>query len=96
MKTNELKKGVRVLLRCGWEAVIADNAKGNTRVCTVYGDFTEMGSVYSHDIIARQVLDAEEVSDKKKIMYNGKVWIADIEYTESQLKCKDFSNAIGM
>lgn len=50
MKTNELKKGVRVLLRNGWEAVIEDNLKGNTRMATVYGYCTEMGSVYSHDI----------------------------------------------
>lgn len=51
MKTNELKKGTRVLLRNGWEAQLADNMKGNTRLTTVFGDYTEMGSVYSHDIV---------------------------------------------
>ena len=51
MKTNDLKKGARVLLRNGWKATVADNAKGNTRMCEVEGDFTEIGSVYSHDIV---------------------------------------------
>ncbi|MEK9748233.1 MAG: hypothetical protein VW443_04800 [Pseudomonadales bacterium] len=51
MKTNDLKKGARVILRNGWHARLEDNRKGNTRVATVYGDYTEMGSVYSHDIV---------------------------------------------
>ncbi len=51
MKTNELKKGARVLLRCGWFATVYDNARGNIRMCEVEGDFTEIGSVYSHDIV---------------------------------------------
>ncbi len=50
MKTNELKKGQRVLLRNGWYATIEDNKKGNIRMATVEGFYTEMGSVYSHDI----------------------------------------------
>jgi hypothetical protein len=53
-KTNELKKGTRVRLRSGWEADLEDNAKGNTRMAKVYGDFTEIGSVYAHDIIEYQ------------------------------------------
>jgi hypothetical protein len=55
MKTNDLKKGARVLLENGWHATIEDNAKGNTRVATVEGFVTEMGSIYAHDIVA--VLD---------------------------------------
>jgi hypothetical protein len=51
MKTNELKKGDRVRLRNGWFATIADNMKGNTRMATVEGDYTETGSVYAHDIV---------------------------------------------
>lgn len=50
MFTNDLKKGTRVVLRNGWMATIMDNKKGNTRVCEVEGTYTEMGSVYSHDI----------------------------------------------
>ena len=49
--TNDLKKGDLVMLRNGWQARIADNRKGDTRLCTVYGFETEMGSVYSHDIM---------------------------------------------
>lgn len=51
MKTNELKKGQRVKLRNGWEADIADNMRGNTRLAKVYGHYTETGSVYAHDIM---------------------------------------------
>ena len=74
MKTNDLKKGTRVLLRNGWEADIWDNRKGNTRVCNVYGDFTEAGSIYAHDIVAYKDV-------------NG-FWYYDIEYTPDQLRCK--------
>ena len=52
MKTNDLKKGTRILLCNGWEATLIDNAKGNTRMANVEGFVTEMGSVYSHDILA--------------------------------------------
>ena len=82
MKTNELKTGVRVKLRNGWEATIKDNMRGNTRVCEVYGDFMEIGSVYSHDIIAYQ----DVVGD----------WHEDIEYTKSQLECRGMIGAIGL
>ncbi len=52
MHTNDLKKGIAVRLRNGWYAEVADNMKGNTRMCKVYGYETEIGSVYSHDIVA--------------------------------------------
>ena len=51
LKTNDLKKGTRVLLANGWYATLADNAKGNTRMATVEGFVTETGSVYAHDIV---------------------------------------------
>lgn len=72
MKTNELKKGARVQLRNGWYATIEDNLKGNTRLATVEGYCTEMGSVYSFDIV--------------KALVDG-VWIK-VEYTPAQLKCQ--------
>jgi hypothetical protein len=81
MKTNELKTGVRIKLRNGWEATIKDNMRGNTRVCEVYGDFTETGSVYSHDIVAYKDNDGN--------------WHEDIEYTKSQLQCKNAVEVIG-
>ncbi len=84
MKTNDIKKGTRILLRNGWEATIEDNAKGNTRMCTVYGHFTEMGSVYSHDIVAVKIKTGD--SD---------VWHRDIEYTPAQIKCRDMAKAMG-
>jgi len=51
MHTNDLKKGTSVRLRNGWSATIEDNKKGNIRLCKVYGRYTELGSVYSHDIM---------------------------------------------
>lgn len=71
MVTNDLKKGDRIQLRNGWQAKIEDNMKGNTRLCTVYGDFTEMGSVYSHDIM-------------HKINPDGSIVM--IEHTPAQVK----------
>lgn len=79
MKTNDLKKGSMVLLRNGWKAEIADNLKGNTRLATVFGDFTEIGSVYSHDI--------------SKVWINEQ-W-HDIEHTPAQLKLRDRLESMG-
>jgi len=81
MKTNELKKGAQVLLRNGWKATIEDNMRGNIRMCTVYGDYTEMGSVYAHDIVARQ---------------SGIQWMHDIELTKSQQQCMDINQKLGL
>jgi hypothetical protein len=74
MKTNDLKKSTRIKLRSGWEGTILDNKKGNTRLIDVEGDYREIGSCYSHDIVAYK--DAQ-----------GN-WQTDIEYTESQMTCK--------
>ena len=52
MTTNEIKKGTRFRLRNGWYATMADNRKGNIRMATVEGDYTETGSVYAHDIVS--------------------------------------------
>jgi hypothetical protein len=79
MKTNELKKGVRIQLRNGWQAIVKDNAKGNTRMCEVFGHFTEIGSVYSHDIMKAEINDQ---------------WI-DIEHTDAQKKLREKVKALG-
>ena len=70
MKTNDIKSGTRVLLRNGWYATIKDNKKGNTRLARVEGIYTEMGSVYSHDIV--------------EVLVNGD-W-EKVEHTEAQKK----------
>ena len=51
MKTNDLKKGMRIQLANGCYGTMADNMKGNTRMVEVEGIYTETGGVYSHDII---------------------------------------------
>jgi hypothetical protein len=50
-ETNKLKKGTRIVLRNGWEAVLEDNKRGSIRMATVEGFYTEMGSIYATDIV---------------------------------------------
>jgi len=82
MKTNALKKGQRVKLRgTGWEAELADNMRGNTRLAKVYGMYTETGSVYSHDI--QFYLDTDGA------------W-APVEHTKQQLALRKQAAQLGM
>jgi hypothetical protein len=74
MLTNDLKKGARVQLRNGWYATVMDNGRGNTRVCEVEGMYTEIGSVYAHDIIKHFTKDGE---------------IVLVEHTEKQMKLRE-------
>jgi len=50
MTTNELKKGTRIHLKNGWYATLMDNKKGTIRMAEVEGFYTEIGSIYAHDI----------------------------------------------
>ena len=79
-KTNDIKKGTRLKLRNGWEADMYDNVKGNIRMAKVYGIYTEIGSVYSHDIVAYKDENGE--------------W-QDVEHTQAQHKCKKMNDAMG-
>jgi hypothetical protein len=80
MLTNELKNGDRVKLRNGWFATVKDNKKGNTRLCEVEGTYTEMGSVYAHDIA----------------MYFPKLGPAVcLSYTDAQTKLRKQCEAFG-
>lgn len=72
MKTNDIKKGMRIQLACGWYATMKDNMKGNIRMAEVEGIYTEIGSVYAHDIV--------------RVRVDG-VW-QPVEHTEAQLKTK--------
>ena len=52
-QTPQILKGDRIQLRNGWEAEVLDGYKNRpTRLCKVYGYCTEMGSVYSRDILS--------------------------------------------
>ena len=70
MKTNDLKKGDIVRLRSGWKAEMMDNMRGNIRLAKVFGDYTEIGSVYGHDIISVQkngeTIQIEHTDKQKK------------------------------
>ena len=84
MKTNEIKKGMMIELDNGWFGEMFDNMKGNTRMVNVYGLYTEIGSVYSHDIIACYgYCTLEEAKEKGK---NGE-W-STIEHNKKQLDLK--------
>jgi nitrogen fixation protein len=80
IKTNDLKKGDMCYLRNGWKAEIYDNKKGNTRLAKVYGFETEIGSVYSHDIV--------------RVLRNGVM--VPIEHTPTQLKLMKTVRGMGM
>ena len=45
MLQNDMKKGQMGVLKNGWKFRIEDNKRGNIRLATVYGYFTEMGSI---------------------------------------------------
>jgi len=81
MKTNDLKKGDTVILRNGWKADLMDNKKGTIRDAKVYGTFTEVGSIYAHDIVGYMDKDGNKQSD--------------IELTQSQTKCWDYNRELG-
>ena len=70
VRTDQLKKGVRIRLRSGWEAIVVEECNGNTLVAKVFGNFTETGSVYAHDIAEAEV--------------NGD-WV-EVELTEEQIQ----------
>lgn len=77
---KDVKKGAMVRLANGWQAQVEDNkVNSQTRLCTVYGYETEMGSVYSSDIVSVLV---------------GTGW-ESVELTESQKKAKATRSAWG-
>jgi hypothetical protein len=80
VSSKEIKKGTKVILRNGWKATIEDNkTTSHTRMATVQGDFTEMGSVYSTDIV--------------EAMFDG-LWFI-VEHTPAQLKAAQMRKGWG-
>jgi hypothetical protein len=84
MKTNDIKKGMMVRLRNGWDARIEDNKKGNIRLATVFGVYEEMGSIYAHDIVRVLVSEGDMEGH----------W-DDVEHTEAQLKLRNRVRSFG-
>jgi hypothetical protein len=79
MKTADIKKGMRFQLRNGWYGTMMDNKKAVTRFAEVEGFFTEMGSIYSFDIVRAQTPDG--------------AWHA-VSYTEKEMKVYEMNQAI--
>lgn len=92
VKTNDLKKGVRVQLRNGWYATLADNAKGNIRMADVEGICREIGSVYSHDIV-RALVPVSLSTGYQDVQ--GDAW-AEVGHTPAQIKLRKQVAAMGM
>ena len=78
MKSADIKKGMRFQLTNGWYATMLDNKRGVTRMAEVEGYYTEMGSIYSHDIYRVLVED---------------VW-HQVDYTEKELKCRQLAESL--
>lgn len=81
MKTSEIKKGMRVRLANGWYGTMKDNMRGTTRIVEVEGYVTEIGSVYSHDIVSAQTITS------------GIIW-ETIAHTPKELACKAMNAAL--
>jgi len=81
MKVDDLKKGTRILQANGWEADLLDSKKGTTRLAKVYGIYTECGSIYAHNIVKYKDTDG--------------YWKSDVEYSKSQLDCKQLNDSMG-
>jgi hypothetical protein len=79
MFIRDLPKGTRVLLRNGWEAELVSDLRTNTPVAKVFGDYTEIGSVYAHDIIE----------------YKSEGTWKEVEHTPAQLKLRSVVAAMG-
>ena len=82
MKTNDIKKEMRVQLRNGWFGTMKDNQRGNTRMVEVEGIYTETGSVYSHDIVR---VKPDNFTD----------WV-EVEHTPAQETLQNHLYAMGM
>ena len=78
--SNDLKKGARLRLKNGWMATVADNMKGNIRMCDVEGLYREIGSTY--------VWDWDVYIDAAGVEYR-------IALTDKQRKAKATVNAMG-
>lgn len=80
MKIQELQKGERIKLANGWEGTLKGKPGNKTTVLAeVEGFFTEIGSVYCHDIL---------------YVRRDEAWLG-VEHTPTQLKLKQQVDALG-
>jgi hypothetical protein len=97
MRVNQLAKGTRVRLRNGWEAEMV-SVRGNTPVAKVFGDYTETGSVYAHDIVAALIPARFEDADTLTVA-GGTLqcdkWV-QIEHTPAQVKLRKLVASMGL
>jgi len=70
---DQIKKGMRLMLRSGWEAIVVHPPEDNILIAKVYGQFTETGSIYLQDI--------------ESVMVDGE-WV-EVEFTDEQAQFYD-------
>jgi len=75
MLSKDIKKGMRIVLENGWYATMKDNGRGTTRMAEVEGFYTEIGSIYSHDIVAALTPTGWEA----------------VVHTDKELKCREMN-----
>jgi len=80
MKTADIKKGMRIRMRNGWYGTMMDNQRGTTRMVEVEGHYTEIGLVYSHDIVMA-------------LPIKGGIWEI-IDHTNKELKVQEMDAQI--
>ncbi len=79
MKSNDIKKGMRMRLNNGWFATMLDNRRGNIRLMEVEGYATDVGSQYVWDIHSVEVdgkwesvdLTPKQIKDRNRIKALG-------------------------
>jgi len=101
MKTNDLKKGHKILLENGWYAIIADNLKGTIRMADVAGHYRELGSVYAHDIkyyLMGEDDDTINPNVQHPLCMGGEFsgMYAPVEHTPAQIKYRKFVKETGI
>jgi hypothetical protein len=91
MFIKDLPKGVVVRLANGWLAKTLSDLRTYTPVCEVYGDYTEAGSVYAHDMMqvfmsneTNKPLELKKGESGDDVASRHAGYWADLEHTEKQ------------
>ena len=80
MLSNDMKKGMKVIMRGGWKGTIMNNRKGNLRMVEVQGFCTDTGDNYVWNIARVEVEPGK--------------W-EDVELTDKQKKARSMVKAMG-
>jgi hypothetical protein len=106
MKTAELKVGDWVIRRNGWPAQVLEESSEQDDLCIccmVHGWYTEGGSIYCHDIVAKIVPLTDTTNGQpwcpiKEGDMADEHWVVDeyIEHTPEQVELREEVLRMGM